>query len=87
MKAQDRVVIDISRDGFADAVLSALERDTGVVPIVPEILRILKIKQRKEQVAARRLENLARAQAARHAPKPIVIECKTWWQRLKVRAS
>lgn len=87
MKQQDRVVLDMSYKAFSDAILSALERDTGAVPIIPEILRILKIKQRKEQIAARRLENLARATAARHAPKPIVIERKSWWRRVKLRMS
>ncbi len=87
MKEQERVVLDISYKSFSDAVLSALEKDTGAVPIVPEILRVLKIKQRREQIAAKRLENLAKAQAVRHAPKPIVIEHKSWWQRVKLRLS
>lgn len=87
MKEQERVVLDISYKSFSDAVLSALEKDTGAVPIVPEILRVLKVKQRREQIAAKRLENLGKARAARYAPKPIVIERKTWWQRVKPRLS
>lgn len=87
MKQQDRVVLDISYKAFSDAILSALEKDTGAVPIIPEILRVLKIKQRKERIAAARLENLAKATAARRAPKPIVVERKSWWQRVKLRMS
>ncbi len=87
MKEQDRVVLDISYKSFSDAVLSALEKDTGAVPIVPEILRVLKIKQRREQIAAKRLENLAKATAARQAQKHVVIERKSWWQRVKLRLS
>ncbi len=87
MKEQERVVLDISYKSFSDAVLSALEKDTGAVPIVPEILRVLKVKQRREQIAAKRLENLGKARAVRHASKPIVIERKTWWQRVKLRLS
>lgn len=85
MKEQDRVVLDISYKAFSDAILSALEKDTGAVPIIPEILRVLKIKQRREQTAAKRLENLAKARAIRNAPKPIVVEHKTWWRRMKLR--
>lgn len=80
----NRVVIDISRDGFADAVLSALEKDTGAVPIVPEIIRILKIKQRREQIAAQRLANLAKANLARRTPGPVEIQRQTLWQRIKL---
>ncbi len=87
MKEQDRVVLDISYKAFSDAVLSALEKDTGAVPIVPEILRVLKIKQRREQTAAKRLENLAKARATKQQVKPIVIERKSWWQRVKLRLS
>lgn len=87
MKEQDRVVLDISYKAFSDAVLAALEKDTGAVPIIPEILRVLKIKQRRECVAAKRLENLAKARAIRNAPKPIIVEHKTWWQRMKLRLS
>lgn len=87
MKQQDRVVLDISYKAFSDAILSALEKDTGAVPIIPEILRVLKIKQRKERIAAQRLANLAKATAARHVPKPIVVERKSWWQCVKLRRS
>lgn len=78
--SNDRIVINISRDGFTDAVLSALERDTGALPIVPEILRIIKIKQRREELRETRLRNLAQ----RHAPrKPKAIVVPTRWQRIK----
>lgn len=87
MKEQDRIVLNISYKAFSDAVLAALEKDTGAVPIIPEILRVLKIKQRRECVAAKRLENLAKARAIRNAPKPIIVEHKTWWQRMKLRLS
>lgn len=90
MKEQDRVVLDISYKAFEDAINTVLERnfyDDDCWRVVPEILRVLKIKQRKEQIAAARLKNLAKAAAARHAPKPIVIEHKSWWQRVKLRMS
>lgn len=57
----DRVQIDLPYTVFSDAVLSALEKDTGAVPIVPEILRIIKIKTRKEKIRAQRCANLRRA--------------------------
>lgn len=43
----DRVVVDLPRWAFDEAVLSALEKDTGAVPIMGEIIRLLKIKQKK----------------------------------------
>lgn len=84
MKSQERVVIDISREGFTDAILMALEKDTGVVPIVPEILRILKIRQRKEQIAETRLKNLARANEVRRHPANVEIRRRTWWDSIRL---
>lgn len=57
----DRVQIDLPYAVFSDAVLSALEKDTGAVPIIPEILRIIKIKMRKEQIHQKRCANLRSA--------------------------
>ncbi len=71
MHTDKKIILNLSYKSFEDAVLSALEKDTGAVPIIPEILRILKIKQRKEQIAETRLANLARANAARRALKPV----------------
>lgn len=88
MKEQDRVVLNISYKDFTDAINSVLERnfyDDDCWRVVPEILRVLKIKQRREQTAAKRLENLAKARAIRNASKPIVVEHKTWRQRMKLR--
>ena len=66
---KDRVVIDMPRWAFDDAVLSALEKDTGAVPIMGEILRLIKIKQRKLASARRqydaRVRNLEFARNAR----------------------
>lgn len=56
----DRIQIDLPYSVFSDAILSALEKDTGAVPIVPEILRIIKIKTRKEHIRAQRCANLRR---------------------------
>ena len=88
MKEQDRVVLNISYKDFTDAINSVLERnfyDDDCWRVVPEILRVLKIKQRREQTAAKRLENLAKARVIRNASKPIVVEHKTWRQRMKLR--
>lgn len=54
----DRIQIDLQYSSFENAILSALEKDTGAVPIVPEILRVLKIKMRKEKIHAQRCANL-----------------------------
>ena len=54
----ERVVIDLNRSAFDNAVLMALEKDTGAVPICGEIIRILKIAMRKEQVRNQRIANL-----------------------------
>lgn len=58
MKKQERVVIDLPRDKFDNAVLMALEKDTGAVPICGEILRLIKIAMRKERIRKQRLKNL-----------------------------
>ncbi len=57
-KPTDRVQIDLQYRNFEDAILTALEKDTGAIPIVPEILRIIKIKERKERIHAQRIANL-----------------------------
>ena len=54
----ERVVIDLNRTAFDNAVLMALEKDTGAIPICGEIIRILKIAMRKEQVRNQRIANL-----------------------------
>lgn len=54
----ERVVIDLNRTAFDNAVLMALEKDTGAVPICGEIIRILKIAMRKERVRNQRIANL-----------------------------
>ena len=65
----DRVVLDMPRRAFDDAVLTALERDKGVVPICGEIVRLLKIKQRKWDSVRRqdraRAQNLDKARASK----------------------
>ena len=58
MKEQERVVIDLSRDKFDNAVLMALEKDTGAVPICGEIIRCIKIAMRREKVRNQRIANL-----------------------------
>jgi len=66
---QERVVIDMPRWAFDQAVLMALEKDTGAVPIMGEILRIIKIKQRKLESARKqyraRVSNLEFARNAK----------------------
>ena len=66
---RERVVIDMPRWAFDSAVLTALEKDTGAVPIMGEILRIIKIKQRKLESARRqyaaRVRNLEFARNAK----------------------
>jgi len=88
MKDKERVVINISYKAFEDTINSVLERnfyDDDCWRVVPEIVRVLKIRQRKEQVAAARLANLQKALAARkRKAEPIVIENKTWWRRFKL---
>lgn len=54
----ERVVIDLNRVAFDNAVLMALEKDTGAIPICGEIIRILKIAMRKEHVRNQRIANL-----------------------------
>ena len=54
----ERVVIDLNRTAFDNAVLMALEKDTGAVPICGEIIRILKIAMRREQTRNQRIANL-----------------------------
>lgn len=54
----DRVVIDLNRAAFDNAVLMALEKDTGAIPICGEIIRILKIAMRREQTRNQRIANL-----------------------------
>jgi hypothetical protein len=58
MKLDDRVLIDLPYDKFENATLWALERDTGVIAIVPEILRLCKIAMRKEKIRKQRIKNL-----------------------------
>lgn len=55
---EERVLIDLPRKDFDRAVLLALERDTGVMPIMGEILRLIKIAMRKERIRKQRLKNL-----------------------------
>lgn len=81
--SSERIVINISRDAFTDAVLTALERDTGALPIVPEILRIIKIKQRREELRETRLRNLAQRHAPQIARKKTITPPPTRWQRIK----
>ena len=47
--SEERIVIDMPRWQFDNAVLSALEKDTGAVPIMGEIVRLLKIRMRKNK--------------------------------------
>lgn len=54
----ERVIIDLNRADFDNAVLMALEKDTGAVPICGEIIRILKIAMRREQTRNQRIANL-----------------------------
>lgn len=65
----ERVVINMPRWLFDHAVLTALERDTGKMPIMGEIVRILKIKQERFNRTQRqynaRCENLVKARAYR----------------------
>ena len=58
MENNERIVIDLPFWQFSDAVLSALEKDTGALPIVPEIIRILKIKMNKNKIRNQRIANL-----------------------------
>lgn len=65
----ERVVINMPRWLFDKAVLTALERDTGKMPIMGEIVRILKIKQehynRTQRAYNARCANLVKARAYR----------------------
>lgn len=54
----NRVVVDLNRADFDNAVLMALEKDTGAVPICGEIIRCIKIAMRKERIRNQRLRNL-----------------------------
>lgn len=60
MNKNEWIKIEMPRGLFEDAVLSALEKDTGAVPIVGEILRICKIKMRKYDIYQKRCANLRR---------------------------
>lgn len=55
---KERILIDLSYEDFSNGILSALEKDTGAIPIIPEIIRILKIKMRKEAIRNQRCKNL-----------------------------
>ncbi len=55
---KERILIDLSYEDFSNGILSALEKDTGAIPIIPEIIRILKIKMRKEAIQNQRCNNL-----------------------------
>lgn len=57
---EERVCIDLNRADFDNAVLMALEKDTGAIPICGEIIRIVKIAMRKERVRNQRIANLRR---------------------------
>lgn len=65
----ETVTFSMPRWMFDDAVLTALERDTGAVPIMGEIVRILKIKQAQHNGAQRqyhaRCANLVKAREHR----------------------
>lgn len=65
------LTISMPRWMFDDAVLTALERDTGKMPIMGEIVRILKIKQAKYNGNQRqynaRCANLVKARESRGA--------------------
>ena len=56
--ANNRVVIDVPFGIFEDAIITALERDTGKAPIIGEILRIMKIRTRKANIYLQKCANL-----------------------------
>ena len=59
---EERIIIDLPYSKLEDAILTALEKDTGVIPIVPEIIRICKIKMRKEKKHDQKISNLKQFQ-------------------------
>jgi hypothetical protein len=64
-EANERITIDLSYADFENMVLWALEKDTGAVPIVPEIIRLLKISMRKEAERAKRTANIRTTKKAK----------------------
>jgi hypothetical protein len=56
--SEERILIDLGEAAFDNAVLGALECDTGTVPIMGEIKRRLKIAMRKEKIYTQRVKNL-----------------------------
>lgn len=60
MNKDEWITLEMPRALFEDAVLCALEKDTGATPIVGEILRICKIKMNKYRIHQQRCANLRR---------------------------
>jgi hypothetical protein len=58
MNPNDRVLIDLPYDRFENAVLTALERDTGRVPIMIEIMRLCRNAKRKIATREQQIKNL-----------------------------
>ena len=66
--SQDRVVLDISYTNFEYAITTCLERcqtEADCDRIVKEILRVMKIRQKKEQTYRNKCKSLDRARAKR----------------------
>jgi hypothetical protein len=58
MNPNDRVLIDLPYKRFENALLWVLEKDTGAVPIVKEIIRLCKVAMRKERIYKQKTKNL-----------------------------
>jgi hypothetical protein len=68
LKPTDRVVLDISYTNFEYAITTCLERcqtEADCDRIVKEILRVMKIRQKKEQAYRNKCNSLDRARAKR----------------------
>lgn len=68
--ALDRVVLDISYENFEYAINSCLERcftEADCKRLVGEIFRVMKIRQRKEQIYRKKVKAVAIARTKRWA--------------------